>query len=578
METVNKIREIFFKNDITVIEDHWLNDITDIFSCSLRVVNTNIYSNGKGTTYEYALASAYGEMIERIQNFASFKVDYLSSNNDLPFKYDYHESTADKNSCILDACFSDVNLVGDYGKLSDLFENSLTSCKDDITLLHFKNISKDRTVQLPTYIVKYYKSNGMASGNTIDEAIVQSLSEILERYAIREICINNAKASTIPNEIIKQKYPDQYKIIEEIEQSGRYRVIVKDCSLNKGLPVIGIVVFDRNTGGYIPCFGAEPVIAYALERTLTEAFQGRMLKNIKRDSKLLSLNREISRDELEKGYEQIVVWGNGILPMSFFCNNSESFCEDFADAPFADSKEKKAYLIKLIEELGYEILIRETSFMGFPTIHIIVPGLSEIDVYNTNDFIKEKLNINKLDYYRNIKNLTDSELRDFLIDIKFDRARKIDKSLISSLADYLPIEFTHKSMMKDISLAYLLCLINIKLKDYAAAFENMEKLLADIDLDTAPDAEYFTCARQYLLLKKQDFSDESIRTILLDLYLIDTIEEVIYDLKDDNLFNNLPEVKCPDCSSCEHRCECYQFNTETLYNRLKNRMKEHYES
>lgn len=48
--------------------EQWFAPVNGLYSLHLSVVGTSIYSNGKGSTPEFALASAYGELLERIQN------------------------------------------------------------------------------------------------------------------------------------------------------------------------------------------------------------------------------------------------------------------------------------------------------------------------------------------------------------------------------------------------------------------------------------------------------------------------------------------------------------------------------
>lgn len=69
VETVDFILNIINKFKWTINEE-WL-PYSDIGTYSLRITLENapsIGSNGKGTTREYAKASAYAELLERIQN------------------------------------------------------------------------------------------------------------------------------------------------------------------------------------------------------------------------------------------------------------------------------------------------------------------------------------------------------------------------------------------------------------------------------------------------------------------------------------------------------------------------------
>lgn len=75
-ETIKRIRKLLDDNDIFVIENgHRKDPVTNVCSCRIILGDDglrelNIGSNGKGMTTKYALASAYAEFMERLQNGA----------------------------------------------------------------------------------------------------------------------------------------------------------------------------------------------------------------------------------------------------------------------------------------------------------------------------------------------------------------------------------------------------------------------------------------------------------------------------------------------------------------------------
>ena len=68
MDTVKKIQSIIqnigLETDVTWVES----GIKDAYSNHISISHTSFGTNGKGTSKEYALASGYAELIERIQN------------------------------------------------------------------------------------------------------------------------------------------------------------------------------------------------------------------------------------------------------------------------------------------------------------------------------------------------------------------------------------------------------------------------------------------------------------------------------------------------------------------------------
>lgn len=76
LKTINRIRDILGDLGLLAVETAWKNSVEGFYSVSLLIQNTTMMTNGKGTSYEYALASAYGEMMERLQNQAVFRLGF----------------------------------------------------------------------------------------------------------------------------------------------------------------------------------------------------------------------------------------------------------------------------------------------------------------------------------------------------------------------------------------------------------------------------------------------------------------------------------------------------------------------
>ena len=76
-ESIERFRSNLLKLNLEVTESNWLNPLPNVFSVHLSLNNCPvIYSNGKGSSKEAALASAYGELFERLSTHMSFS-DYF---------------------------------------------------------------------------------------------------------------------------------------------------------------------------------------------------------------------------------------------------------------------------------------------------------------------------------------------------------------------------------------------------------------------------------------------------------------------------------------------------------------------
>jgi|GEM_PF-2613639 len=73
-ETVERVRGILSGLRLLPVESEWRRSGEVFFSLRLSLPGTSVGVNGKGVTPEYALASAYGELMERLQNMADFRL------------------------------------------------------------------------------------------------------------------------------------------------------------------------------------------------------------------------------------------------------------------------------------------------------------------------------------------------------------------------------------------------------------------------------------------------------------------------------------------------------------------------
>ena len=117
---------------------------------------------------------------------------------------------------------------------------------ETIPVIPFADLNSGKIQWLPSFFnLVIYGSNGMAAGNTLEEAFVQGLSEIFERYASEMILSGKAVPPRIPDEYL-QPY-NLWNLVEQIRENGKYDVAFYDCSLGKGYPVVGCIICDRKT-------------------------------------------------------------------------------------------------------------------------------------------------------------------------------------------------------------------------------------------------------------------------------------------------------------------------------------------
>jgi len=110
----------------------------------------------------------------------------------------------------------------------------------------------------------------MAAGNTLEEALVQGISEIFEHYVQEQYLKNPPKEL---HEIsINLMNTSNQNIINNIEKLGK-KIKIFDLSYNYKVPVCMSVLYNTISYNYIINFSSAPTIQIAIERALTELYQ-----------------------------------------------------------------------------------------------------------------------------------------------------------------------------------------------------------------------------------------------------------------------------------------------------------------
>ena len=377
-ETIKRIRKLLDDNDIFVIENgHRKDPVTNVCSCRIILGDDglrelNIGSNGKGMTTKYALASAYAEFMERLQNGALlWKVEKKS--NLLPDAFFVSRNTLQDNATqLLKLAYGSSKKVKCIAELYARTEqNPLVVC--------FTEYGTNNSIQLPVGLLNELTgSNGMAAGNTLLEAIIQGLSEIFERAALLDIFL---KRHT-PPEISEQWY-EGTSVLQRLRTLKKYGINYKilDCSLGKRLPVIGLLIEKNNS--YHVHFGADPSPITALERCLTETFQGRGLENL---PLFLPLHETNDRKELLENTRREFTDSTGQVP-SWVIYGESSWNFSGFEHPVSTSDESDiAYYLDILSSLNKKLYVKDTGFLGFPSVRLYVPGLTEKNCPSIDDF------------------------------------------------------------------------------------------------------------------------------------------------------------------------------------------------
>lgn len=404
--TAEKIKDIL-KNNNLKIEEHciFLNN-NDNSPVSLRAALFGIDiigTNGKGTNIDNARASAYAEFMERLQNQFLIELngtDYNWAPDEIMTDYTDMYNDLNKKQDLLYLLNISKNIL-ENGKANNVFNKS-DDCK--FLLIPFYSVKDEKAINLPIKVINILLgSNGMAAGNSLEEAIVQGLSEICERYSMFQIIKNKISMPDIPSELY-MKYDNIKNMIEYYENNG-YKLHIKDASLNKKLPVVCLIAEDKENNIFYMNFGAQPSLPVAIERTLTELSQGVDLKDkskVLNSKKLFNFYSKSAfnfiKNHINYLCERFALYGgsfeyNEYLNQQFFENkNSYEFSSDAwinnDDKP--TNKELLNFIMNNIKDItNNDIYIRDVSFLGFPSVQIFIPEMSVIKQYNNENIAME---------------------------------------------------------------------------------------------------------------------------------------------------------------------------------------------
>lgn len=402
-DTIRRARQILSDLGIEVKEEVFSRPGVAC-SCRITIANPrlaplNIGTNGKGLTEEYALASGYAEMLERLQNKMLLNegtryAGRLEGVEPLPYRY-----FPDEEPLI-------VSEAEFHAVARDLFPKSVAGINPEtvrtpLSIIFYAapyaNVTRGVMYRLPVAYARLAGSTGMCAGNTPAEAILQGLCEIYERHQLQRLFA----VPIAPPRFSREDFAGTESLsrIEALEAQG-YACEILDMTEKGTYPVVGVIITDHQ-GRKMLRLGSDLDADIALQRCLTETFQG--------DSAVAdSLFRDYEKEERKLAYENQFYHclhnGSGYYPDVVMKGDPT---EPSTPWPFKRSGDSAADLrteIGRLKRYGFDVLVRNNSFLGFCAYHVVVPGLSELASHPTRPF---------LDYLRGLKCFEDNATDDY---------------------------------------------------------------------------------------------------------------------------------------------------------------------
>ena len=372
--------------DVTPVS--WLNPVPNVWSVHLRDRRCHaLFSNGKGRSREAALASALGEFCERLATnyfFADYHLPTVAGRDFVHYPDERWLAADDP------ALLADEPLRAVYDRDGLLAEADLTDLLSadrarGVCCLPFRCVDDGREVLLPVNLLEnLFASNGMAAGNTPDEARVQALSEIFERAVRARVLREGLCLPDIPEAVV-DRYPLVRAAVDAIRAAG-FTLRLKDASLGGRYPVINVTLINAEDASCYASWGAHPLFEVALERTVTELLQGRALEQMRGFSTpSLDLDEVASLENLETHF----IDASGLIHWPFFAERPDF---EFVDWQWGgDTRAQYRQLCDLLARDGFTLYQRDYRLGDVPACRLIVPGLSEI--YPPDDLLDANHNV-----------------------------------------------------------------------------------------------------------------------------------------------------------------------------------------
>ena len=317
-----------------------------------RRVIGNKKQMGKGSTPEQSRASACMELGERfsffsfIRNAENFiEGDYASMEAEgypvLPLEIllaSVHDTTLD--AATLGALLADLPLQWTWAlKLTD----------------------KSPVLVPFSWFYAINEFNGPSAGNTYEEAVMQGISEVVERHVCALITRNKLKTAQIDPQSVTD--PVAKELLEKFYKNG-IEVYLNDFSLDTGIPTIGALAWDPSTfpqsSEIVYTAGTTPDANKALIRALTEVAQLAGDFNSNANYVASGLPKPLDLVEVEH-----VVNPSGVIPLS-----------QVADLKDEDIYQEVENCVAALKKIGMDVLVVDTTHpeLQIPAVYTIIPG------------------------------------------------------------------------------------------------------------------------------------------------------------------------------------------------------------
>lgn len=433
---------------------------TSIYSGHVFIDILGFKTECKGTTSLLSKASAYAEMAER---FSAGLLYFIIPLPEKSAKYRKILTEVTERRFLKGFIKTNSHELTNFENISRFFHNRISRRQYEYfkkehlfdILVDAYSLIYNKTVKIPIHFIELKStSNGLAAGNTYEEAISQASFEIFERHVANKIVSEKKICPTIENNSIQNKEIQRYI---KMFKSLNIEVIIKDFTLNNKLPVIGVLFINHNIehdknklkkDRYYKRInvGSHCDINEAIVRCFTEYSQ-----NLDTEELIKRKQSDVIYDPWTRILEKRYIGPDN--EFKYFSRHFDyygdlSFLEKGKTISFKDLKcsingdclDDIKVIIDICKKNNWDLLVIDYTHkvLQFPTVRVIIPPIStDYDILK-----RECLNIQnfeeRFNFFYGIKNFYQ-----YLKDDSWIKDKKQIKILIENIEEYLSKELEY---------------------------------------------------------------------------------------------------------------------------------------
>jgi len=311
-------------------------------------------SCGKGVSIEQAKASALMEAIER------YSCEWFIKERE-PFIISSYENLKEN---ALDPLSLFLPLPSIY-QTDEILEDLR---KVPLPWIEAFSLTHNKPILFPLYwFYLIYGTTGFASGNTIQEAILQAIGEVIERHNISRVI--EGKLSTPSLDISSINYHIAKSLIDKFFDAG-IELYIKDFSLGLNIPTVSVLAYDSNpptnTVRIYNAAGAHLNRDFALIRALTELAQHRA-----------QIIYKENRHKKPGGPTYCFPYFKTLEDASYLIENKETIpFNKISTYKHEDFRVEIEKAVNLIKQDNLEVIVTNTTYPEFqiPAVAVTIPG------------------------------------------------------------------------------------------------------------------------------------------------------------------------------------------------------------